>query len=189
VELRDYVRFAVLLLPTLLAAADPQADQAATPQPEELAQAGNYKAALEGFRQRVAADPGDLDGRVWIAWLHDRMGRPDLAEPVYRAVVLEAPGHVDAAIQFAAFLTKQRHHDEAVRVLERAKSAEPRNPDLLAALGSAHLRVSNAKLALAYLELAAALSPTPENVNALKRARRAHRSSPQRSADVVSAGS
>jgi len=49
--------------------------------------------------------------------------------------------------------------------------------------------VSNVKLALAYLELAAALSPTPENVNALKRAHRAHRSSPPRSADVSSAGS
>ena len=181
--------FAVLLLTTLLAAADPQADHAPTPQPEDLAQAGNYKAALEGFRRRVAADPDDLDARVWIAWLHERMGRPDLAEPVYRGVVMEAPGHVDAAIGLATLLAKQRHDDEAVRVLERAKGAEPRNPDLLAALGSAYLRVSNVKLALAYLELAAALSPTPENVNALKHARRAHRSSPPRSAAGVSAGS
>ena len=94
------------------------------------------------------------------------------------------PGRVDAAIGLAILLTKQRHDSEAVRVLERAKGAEPRNPGLLAALGSAYLRVSNAKLALAYLELAAALSPTPENVNALKRARRAHRSSAPRSADV-----
>ena len=84
---------------------------------------------------------------------------------------------------------KQRHDTEAVRVLERAKGAEPRNPNLLAALGSAYLGVSNAKLALAYLELAAALSPTPENVNALKRARRGHRSSSPRSVDVVSSGS
>jgi len=180
--------FAVLLLTTLLAAADPQANQAPTPQPEDLAQAGNYKEALEGFRRRVSADPDDLNARVWIAWLHERMGRPDLAEPVYRSIVLEAPGHVEAAIQFAAFLTKRRHHDEAVRVLERAKDAEPRNPDLLAALGSAHLQVSNTKLALAYLELAAALSPTPENVNALKRAQRAHRGSSPRSSDGVSAG-
>ena len=179
--------FAVLLLTTLLVAADPQADQAPTPQPEDLAQAGNYKAALEGFRRLVAADPGDLEARVWIGRLHERMGRPDLAEPVYRAVVLE--DYVDAAIRLATLLTQRRHDDEAVRVLERAKGAEPRNPDLLAALGSAYLGVSNVKLALAYLELAAALSPTPENVNALKHARRAHRSSPPRSAAGVSAGS
>ena len=180
--------FAALILTTLLAAADPQAAQVPTAQPEDLALEGNYKAALDGFRRRVAANPGDLDGRVWIAWLHEQMGNPDLAEPVYRAVVLEAPGNVDAALRFAALLTKQKHPDEAVRVLERAKGAEPRNPDLLAALGSAYLRVSNVKLALAYLELAAALSPTPENVNALKRAQRAHRGSSPRSSDGVSAG-
>ena len=180
--------FAVLLLTILLAAADPQATQAQAPQPEELAQTGNYKAALEAFRRRAAANPGDLDARVWIAWLHEQMGHPDLAEPVLRAVVLEAPENVDAVLRLAVLLTKQGHDLETVRFLERAKSAEPRNPDLLAALGNAHLRVSNPKLALAYLELAAALSPTPENLNALKRARRANRGAPAHAADSASAG-
>ena len=161
--------FAVLLLTTLLAAADPQAPHAPAAQPEDLAEAGDYKAALEGFRRRVAASPSDLDARVWIGWLHERMGRPDLAEPVYRSVLLEDPGQVDAAICLAALLTKQRHDGEAVRVLERAKGSEPRNPDLLAALGNAHLRLSNTELGRAYLEMAAAISPTPENANARKR--------------------
>lgn len=154
--------FAVLLLTTLLAAADPQVPQAPVAQPEDLAEAGNYKDALEGFRQRAAADPGDLNARVWIGWLHEQMGRPDLAEPVYRGVVSEAPEHVDAALRLATLLTKQRRHDEVVRVLERAKSAEPRNPELLVALGNAHLRVSNNELGHAYLEMAAALSSTAE---------------------------
>jgi len=53
--------FAVLLLTTLLAAADPQAAQVPVAQPEDLAEAGNYKEALVGFRQRVAANPqGDF---------------------------------------------------------------------------------------------------------------------------------
>jgi hypothetical protein len=51
--------FAVLLLTTT---ALPAADthkwiKAPTPQPEDLAQAGNYKAALEGFRRLVAGRP------------------------------------------------------------------------------------------------------------------------------------
>jgi Flp pilus assembly protein TadD len=163
--------FAALILTTLLAAADPQAAQVPTAQPDDLAQQGNYKAALDGFRRRVAANPGDLDARVWIAWLHEQMGNPDLAEPVYRGVVLEAPGDVDAAIRFAVLLTKQQHADEAVRVLERAKAAEPRNPELLVALGNAYMRVSNSKLAHAHFEMAEALSPTPENVTAPSRAR------------------
>ena len=157
--------FAVLLLTTLLSAADPQAPQVPAAQPEDMAEAGDYKEALAGFRQRVTANPGDLDARVWIGWLHERMGRPDLAEPVYRAVVLEAPAHVDAALRLAALLTKQGHAREVVPILERAKSAEPRNPELLTALGNAHLRVSNTELGRAYLEMAAALSPTPETTD------------------------
>jgi hypothetical protein len=47
------------------------------------------------------------------------------------------------------------------------------NPDLLTALGNAHLRVANAELGRAYLEMAAALSPAPESGNAGKRAPRA----------------
>ena len=178
---------AVFLLTTLLVAADPQSAQVPSPQPEDLAEAGDYKGALQAFRQRVAANPGDLDSRVWIAWLHERMGNPDLAEPVYRSVVLEAPGHVDAAMHFAALLTKQRHHDEAVRVLERAKSTEPMNPDLLVALGNAHLRASNPALGRAYLDMAAALSP--EGANSGKRGRREHTNSKPTSAPAVGAGS
>jgi tetratricopeptide (TPR) repeat protein len=162
----------VLLLTTLLSAADPQAPEVSAPRPEDLAEAGNYKEALDGFRRRAAANPGDLEARVWIGRLHERMGRPDLAEAVYRSVVSEDPGRVDAAIRLAAIFTKQRRHDDAVRVLERAKGTEPMNPELLTALGNAHLRVANAELGRAYLEMAAALSPAPESVNAGKRAPR-----------------
>lgn len=181
--------FTVLLLAALLAAAEPQAPEVQAPQPEDLAEAGNYKEALDGFRRRVAANTGDLDARVWIAWLHERMGNPELAEPVYRSVVLEAPGHVDAAMHFAALLTKKRHHDEAVRVLERAKSTEPMNPDLLVALGNAHMRASNPVLGRAYLDMAAALSPAQENPNARKRARRTQPNPKPAPVAAVGAGS
>lgn len=179
--------FTVLLLTALLAAADPQAPEVPAAQPEDLAQVGHYKEALEGFRRRAAADPGDLNARVWIGWLHERMGNPDLAEPVYRSVVLEAPGHVDAALHLAALLTKQKRHDEAVRVLERAKGTAPMDPDLLTALGNAHLRVSHSELGRAYLEMAAALSP--ESVNSGRREKRVHPTSKPASTLAVGAGS
>ncbi len=180
--------FSVLLLTTLLAAADPQAPDAQAAQPEELAQAGNYKEALDGFRRRVAANTNDLDARVWIGWLHEKMGHPELAEPVYRSVVLEAPGHVDAAIHLAALLTKQKHHEEAVRVLERAKGSAPQDPDLLVALGNAHLRVDKkSELGRAYLEMAAALAP--ETVNASKHDKKAQPNSKSASVPAVGAGS
>jgi len=178
--------FTVLLLTTLLAAADPQAPAAPAAQPEDLAEAGNYKEALDGFRRRAAANPADLDARVWIGWLHERMGRPDLAEPVYRSIVLEAPEHVDAALRLASLLTKQKHHEEAVRVLERAKGAAPMDPELLTALGNAHLRVDRkSELGHAYLEMAAALSP--ESANSGKREK--HSNAKSAPAPAVGAGS
>jgi Flp pilus assembly protein TadD len=154
--------FAALLLTTLLSASvsDGQTDQVPThAQAEELALAGDHRAALEAFRQRAAANPNDLDARVWIAHLHEQMGNSDLAEPVYRSVVWESPTHVDAALRLAALLTKKRRHDEVVRVLERAREAEPTNPEVLEGLGRAHLRLSNTKLGHALLELAAAMAP------------------------------
>lgn len=157
--------FAALLLATLLAgSADEQAAQLPTqPEAEELARQGNYQAALEAFRQRAAAHPDDLAARVRIAQLHEQMGRPELAEPVYSSVVWEAPDNVDAALRLGTILTKQRRLEEALRVLERAARAEPRNPDVLAALGTVHLRLSHDKLGRSYLGLAAALAPTREN--------------------------
>jgi tetratricopeptide (TPR) repeat protein len=181
--------FTVLLLTALLAAAEPQAPEVQAPQPEDLAEAGNYKEALDGFRRRVAANTGDLDARVWIGWLHEQMGRPDLAEPVLRSVVLENPGHVDAALHLAAILTKQRKHDEAVRVLERAKSGAPTDADFLTALGNAHLRASHSELGHAYLDMAAALSPAQENPNARKRARRTQPNPKPAPVAAVGAGS
>src|SRR5262245_22269815 len=180
--------FTVLLLTTMLAAAAPQAPEAQAAQPEDLAQAGNYKEALDGFRKRVAVDTNDLNARVWIGWLHEKMGNPDLAEPVYRSVVLEAPGHVDAAIHLAALLTKQKKHEEAVRVLEAAKGAAYQDPGFLVALGNAHLRVhKKSELGQAYLAMAAALSP--ETVNAAKHDKKAQPNSKSAPAPAVGAGS
>jgi tetratricopeptide (TPR) repeat protein len=179
--------FTVLLLTTLLAA-DPQITEATSSKPEELALAGSYKEALDGFRQRAAADPGDIEARVWIGWVHERMGHPELAEPVYRSVVMEAPGHVDAAMGLAGILTKQKHYEEAIRVLERAKSTAPMNADLLIALGNAHLRLNRkSELGHAYLEMAAALSP--ESAQSNKQSRRGQQNPKTAAAAAVVAGS
>ncbi|HVQ14640.1 MAG TPA: tetratricopeptide repeat protein, partial [Vicinamibacterales bacterium] len=63
---------------------------------EALAQQGDREASLAAFQRRAAANPGDLTARLWIARLHVQMGRPELAEPVYRAVMLESPTNVEA---------------------------------------------------------------------------------------------
>jgi tetratricopeptide (TPR) repeat protein len=181
--------FVALLVITLLAGSisDGQAAQLPTaPDAEELASQGKREAALAAFRQRAAANPKDLDARVWIGHLHELMGKPQLAESVYRSILWEAPNNVDTALRLGIMLLKQGRLDEAVCVLDPAAHAEPRNPEILAAVGAAHLRVSNIKLGISYLELAAALAPTPQNLSALEHARRAHRIAPPRSQPAAS---
>ncbi|HLG58862.1 MAG TPA: tetratricopeptide repeat protein [Vicinamibacterales bacterium] len=169
--------FGVLLLTTLLAAtpAEAQASQLPT-QAEAAAPAsqGDNQAALDAFRRRAAANPRDLEARLGIARVHVAMGRPELAEPVYQSVLLEAPRNMDAMIGVGTTLIALDRIDEAIVVLDRAAKAAPQNPEALAALGRAHLRASRTALAVSYLRLAVAVAPTPENTYALEEARRAH---------------
>jgi YaiO family outer membrane protein len=169
--------FVALLLTTWLAGSAAAAQGAQVPtqaQAEELARQGNREAALEAFRRRAAENPNDLTARLWIGRLHLQMGHPDLAEPVYRSVMLEAPENVEALLGVGTSLVSLQRADEALLVLDRAARLDAKNADVLAALGAAHLRAFNVKLALSYLESAVAASPTPEHRQALEDAKRAH---------------
>src|ERR1700757_2896239 len=64
----------------------------------QLAQDGHNAEALAALQKIVSQDPNDHLTRLWIAKVHDQMGRPDLAEAVYRSIVLEDPRNVDALI-------------------------------------------------------------------------------------------
>jgi YaiO family outer membrane protein len=165
-----------LLLTTLLAgpAADAQAQVPTQAEAEELARQGQHAQALDAFRRRAAANPGDLDARLWIARLHEEMGRPDLAEPVYRSVLLDAPDNVDAAIGIGRTLVSLHRGEDAVRALGRAGQLAPKDPSVAASLGAAHLQAGNIKLGISYLDMAASVAPTAENQLALEDARRLH---------------
>jgi YaiO family outer membrane protein len=166
-----------LLLTTLLAgsAAGAQAAQLPTQaEAEEMARQGKPEAALDAFRKRASANPNDLEARIWIARLHEQMGHPELAEPVYRSVMLESTDNVDAMLGAGRTLVTLDRGDEALLVLDRAAKLAPKNAAVLAALGRAHVQVANIRLGLSYLELANSIDASPENREALEQARRAH---------------
>jgi len=174
--------FVALLLTTMLAgaAAETQAAQAPqTPAPtqaaaEELAHKGDLAGALAAFRRLAADDPSNLTARLWIARLHMQMGRPDLAEPVYRSVMLDSPQNVEAIVGVGTSLIKLQRQDEALLMLDRAAKLDPKNSDVQAAFGAAHLQTYDIKLGLSYLESAAQTAPTPEHREALEDARRVY---------------
>ena len=53
--------------------------QTAAADAAKLADEGHEGEALAAFRLLAAQNPNDLEARLWIARLHERMGHPDQA--------------------------------------------------------------------------------------------------------------
>jgi YaiO family outer membrane protein len=166
---------AAILGVTLLAfpqAADQRAEA------ERLARSGGYEAALKQFQALAAANPDDIDARVWIARLHALMGRPEHAEAVYRSILAVQPQHVDALIGLGNALVTLGQLDDAADALNRAEALAADRPALLTAQGRLHQAGNHTTLALAYFMRALALDPTNTEARAAAdalRAARAHR--------------
>jgi YaiO family outer membrane protein len=166
---------AAILGVTLLAfpqAADQRAEA------ERLARSGGYEAALKQFQALAAANPDDIDARVWIARLHALMGRPEHAEAVYRSILAVQPQHVDALIGLGNALVTLAQLDDAADALNRAEALAADRPALLTAQGRLHQAGNHTTLALAYFMRALALDPANAEARAAAdalRAARAHR--------------
>ena len=171
------MRFTLLLVLVLCALAPAASAQDTLPtmdQAVQMADAGDDAGALAALRQRAAANPDDRGTRLWIARLHERMGHPDLAEPVYRSVLLEDPTSLDAMIGVASTLLERLEADEAIEILEVAESRAPRNVTTVVLLGRAHRLAGRSGRAIEYFQRAAAMEPTPEHRLRLERARLAY---------------
>lgn len=159
----------LLLAAALLAGAQPgltPAFQAAL----ELANQGQHEQALTAFQRLAAENPNDLESRIWIARLHERMGNFDRAEPVYRSVLLEVPDHAAAALGTGKMLIELDRLDEAIKMLERAEMLEPDSVEVQLALGRAHAVAGHTRQAAVHYRQGADRAPFVENLVAADRA-------------------
>lgn len=169
------MRFSVLL--TLLLGMAPPGTalaQAADPtygEAVQMAGAGREADALAAFRRVVAASPNNLDARLWIARIHERMGHPDQAESVYRSVLLEDPTSLDAALGVAATMLARDEADETIELMEAVEGRAPQNATALELLGRAHRLAGRDGQAIGYFERAVAIAPTAEHRARLEEAR------------------
>ena len=65
---------------------------------ERLANSGDYADALKQFQSIAAANPDDIEARLWIARLHAQLGHPEHAVDVYQSILAVQPQHLDALI-------------------------------------------------------------------------------------------
>jgi YaiO family outer membrane protein len=140
----------------------------------ELADQARNEEALVAFRQRAAADPTDHVARLWIARLHQRMGHSELAEPVYRSVLLEDPSNVDAMLGVASTLLNKREAAEAIEILDIAAQREQESAETFVLLGRAHRMAGRDARAIEFFERAVAIAPSDDAVSELDRARFAY---------------
>ena len=137
----------------------------------ESANEGRDAEALAAFERLVSADPDNHEARLWIARLHARMGDHDLAEPVYRSVLLEDPDNIDAMLGVADALVRRDEPTDAIDVLEVAEGLATNNGEVLGALGRAHRAADHSDQAIDYLRRAVAVAPTTQHLLSLEAAR------------------
>jgi len=142
---------------------------------ERMANSGNYAAALKQFQAIAAANPDDIESRLWIARLHARLGHPEHAVDVYRSILAVQPQHVDALVGLGQSLTTLGRLGEASDALSRAEALSADRPAVLVAQGQLHQAANRTTLALAYYERALALDSSNAEVRALADALRAER--------------
>jgi YaiO family outer membrane protein len=141
----------------------------------QMAQEGRNAEALAALQKIAASNPDDQLTRLWIANVHDRMGHPDLAEPIYHSIVLEDPRNVDAWIGLGTVLLQQDQIADGIDALKRAEELAPQNPNVLAALGSGYQLAGRSAQSMEYFQRLATMSPTPANMLTAETARREYR--------------
>jgi YaiO family outer membrane protein len=168
---------AVVVGAVLLAAAQtPATDQRA--EAERLARSGAHAQALKEFQAVAAANPDDIEARLWIARLHVLLGHPRRAADVYESIVAAQPQNVDALLGLGEALTSASRLREGADALSRAEALAADRPAILTAQGRLHMAAGRTSLALAYFQRALALDPANAEarlgIESL-RAERAHR--------------
>jgi tetratricopeptide (TPR) repeat protein len=167
----------VAVLALTLSLVVPQSQEARA-EAERLAKSGDYAEALKRFQAIVAANPGDVEARLWIGRLHMEMGEPSRAAAVFESIVATQPQNVDALVGLGRALTASGRMDDAADALNRAEAVAKDRVDVLTAQGRLHQAAGRSTLALAYYGRALALEPGNTELQTLTdqvRAARAHR--------------
>ena len=178
------VQSAVMSLITAMCLSIALTASAQTPSPdrraeaERLANAGAYDAALRTFQAIAAANPDDIEARLWIARMHTKLVHPEHAADVYRSVLATQPQNLDALIGLGNSLVALGRLREAGDALSRAEAIAADRPAVLTAQGHLHEAANRPTLALAYSWRAIALDPSNTDARQAAdslRALRAHR--------------
>ncbi|MGA3088427.1 MAG: tetratricopeptide repeat protein [Terriglobales bacterium] len=87
--------------------------------------------ALEVVDQRLAEAPADMEAHAWRGRLFAWTGRWQDSETEYRLVLAQFPNDEDVLLGLADVLVWQQQYWKALAVLDQARTAAPRDPEVL----------------------------------------------------------
>ena len=120
----------------------------------------DYAAAKDAAERALRFGQRDSAGVEVLAMAQLGLQATDAAESLFREAVKLDPNSLEANLQLGLLYSKQhRNLEEAVRLLEKARSLQPDLAGTYAVLGSAYLQLGNARKAAVELEDAVRLAP------------------------------
>ena len=104
---------------------------------QALEQLGRDDEALQWYARAVGAKPSFVGARVALGKLYEKMGKPELAEVVFREIPVANPDYTIGRVSLALFLGRQDRWEEAERIFLDAwaelppflRDAARRSPD------------------------------------------------------------
>jgi Tfp pilus assembly protein PilF len=154
------------------APSDPAATVVAAPEPvtppieraRELEASEDFQGALAVYRELLYKDQNDIEARLGMALLHDRLGQQALALEQLEAARGADPENVVVLTHLGAVLGALGKYQEAERELRRAERLAPERADAFVVLGT--LFFKRGLYAQADQELARALEHDAESATA-----------------------
>jgi len=126
---------------------------------KELADKGDYDAAVPAFQKALELSPDDVRGNTNLANALVRKGRLGEAVAHYRKALEGNPRYLEARTNLGASLAEEGQLDEAIVNYQKALEVDPKYPEAQADLGVALFRKGKLEEAIAHLEAALRINP------------------------------
>lgn len=109
------------------------------------------------LQEKVAADPGNVTAHRQLAWSLFNTGRITEAEAVLRKFLKENPENAEIWLQLGKIQEERGNEEGANESYLRSLALDPKQPQLLAAIGRRHFTERNLNESVRFLERAVAL--------------------------------
>ncbi|MFI4974184.1 MAG: tetratricopeptide repeat protein [Caulobacterales bacterium] len=122
--------------------------------------AGDFKTALQAYDSALALTPNDFELANDLGRLAYRMGKPQIAEQLFRRHLEHDPASVEATNNLACVIRDGQRHAEAIEILRPAIVANPQNAMLWNTLGTVLNQQGDTGTSLTFYDEAIRLDPT-----------------------------